>query len=183
MSRINQVDYDSADGETRAVLDGVKAKYGAVPNLLATVAHAPAALKGYLAFAGALADGVLDEETREAIALTLARVNECDYCQQAHAFASRGLKVSAHEIEQRLNGRSSDPKLNAILGFATAVAEKRGGVSDGDLAWLRSYGVSDRETSEIVANVVANIFTNYFNHVAETESDFPALDATLQLAA
>ena len=29
-------------------------------------------------------------------------------------------------------------------------------------------------TCNIVANVALNIFTNYFNHVAETEVDFPA---------
>ena len=34
-------------------------------------------------------------------------------------------------------------------------------------------GYSSAEIVEIVANVALNIFTNYFNHVAETEIDFP----------
>ena len=34
-------------------------------------------------------------------------------------------------------------------------------------------GFSEGEVAEIVANVALNIFTNYFNHVAETEVDFP----------
>jgi len=33
---------------------------------------------------------------------------------------------------------------------------------------------SNGEINEIVGNVALNIFTNYFNHVAETEIDFPA---------
>ena len=63
MARINQVDHKQATGETRALLDAVKGKYGAVPNLLATVAHAPQVLKGYLGFAQALTEGVLEAET------------------------------------------------------------------------------------------------------------------------
>jgi len=38
----------------------------------------------------------------------------------------------------------------------------------------RSAGYSDGEINEIVGNVSLNIYTNYFNHVAEIEIDFPA---------
>jgi alkylhydroperoxidase family enzyme len=38
---------------------------------------------------------------------------------------------------------------------------------------LRNAGVSDAEIVEILAHVGLNLFTNYFNHVADTEIDFP----------
>ena len=41
------------------------------------------------------------------------------------------------------------------------------------MARVREAGYGDGEISEIVANVAKNIFTNYFNHVAQTEVDFP----------
>ena len=50
-------------------------------------------------------------------------------------------------------------------------------VSESELATLRRAGVSDGETLEIVSNVVLNIFTNYINHVAETDIDFPVVRA------
>jgi len=183
MARINQVDHNQATGETRELLDAVKGKYGAVPNLLATVAQAPAVLTGYLGFSQALTDGVLDAETREAIALTVARINECDYCESAHAFASTGLNVSADEIARRLDGHSSDPRIQAILIFTRALVEKQGQVSDRDLEELRAIGVTDTELNEIIGNVVTNIFTNYFNHVAKTTSDFPSVTTLLKQAA
>ena len=37
----------------------------------------------------------------------------------------------------------------------------------------RSAGYSDGEINGIVGNVALNIYTNYFNHGAETEIDFP----------
>ena len=46
---------------------------------------------------------------------------------------------------------------------------------------VRAAGYSEGEIVEIVANVTANIFTNYFNHVAGTDIDFPVV--TTQKAA
>ncbi|HKJ62889.1 MAG TPA: carboxymuconolactone decarboxylase family protein, partial [Hyphomicrobiales bacterium] len=59
--------------------------------------------------------------------------------------------------------------------FAIAVTDKRGLVSDTDLAAARQAGLSDADIVETVANVVANIFTNYINHVAQTDIDFPVV--------
>jgi alkylhydroperoxidase family enzyme len=38
---------------------------------------------------------------------------------------------------------------------------------------VRAAGYDDAEILEIIATVAINIFTNYFNHVALTEVDFP----------
>ena len=39
---------------------------------------------------------------------------------------------------------------------------------------LRQSGYTDGQIAEIVAHVALNLFTNYFNHVAGTDVDFPA---------
>ena len=48
MTRIAPLTIDQADATTAAVLKGVQAKFGMLPNLVATLARAPAALNGYL---------------------------------------------------------------------------------------------------------------------------------------
>ena len=70
-------------------------------------------------------------------------------------------------------GVSSDPKTQEALAFAQKVVRERGHVDDADVEGLREAGYSEGEIAEIVANVALNLFTNYFNHVAETEIDFP----------
>ena len=47
----------------------------------------------------------------------------------------------------------------------------------GDLAAARDAGLTQADIVETVGNVVANIFTNYLNHVAGTDIDFPARKA------
>jgi len=173
MPRLNPVDPDAADPAAKPLLDAVKARLGLIPNITRTLANSPAALKGYLGFSEALAGGAFDRTTREAIALTIAGANDCHYCSAAHTFISKSLKVEDAEIARHLKGESNDAKLQPILAFAKAVAVKRGFVSDDDLAKARKGGLDDAAITEIVANVVLNTLTNYINHVAETEIDFP----------
>ena len=76
-------------------------------------------------------------------------------------------------LESR-QGRSEDPRTDAILAFSNELVEKRGWASDASLDRLREVGLGDAEIAEVVATVALNTFTNYFNHVAGTEVDFPA---------
>jgi len=183
MPRIQAIDPKTASGAAAEMLGAVQQKLGMVPNLLRTFANQPAVLQAYLSFSEALAGGAFDGATREAIALAVARENRCDYCASAHSAIAKSLKVDGAEIDRNLAGRSADPRLSAILEFATAVVEKRGLVTDADFAAARQAGLSDAEISEVVGNVAHNLFTNYFNHVAETEIDFPVVRTGQQDAA
>jgi alkylhydroperoxidase family enzyme len=54
---------------------------------------------------------------------------------------------------------------------------ERGWVDGEDVSSLRQAGFEDGQIVEIIAVVMLNMFTNYFNHVAETEIDFPLVKA------
>ena len=177
MARLQPVNHATATGETKAVLDTVKSKLGKVPNILATMANSPAAANAYLSLSGALAGGSLTAATREAIALAVGQANECDYCLAAHTALAKGAGLSDEEALAARHSHSQDPKTEAILRFARRLVDTRGNVSDDEVSALRTAGVTDGEIAEIVAVVSLNIYTNYFNHVAETEVDFPPAPA------
>ena len=176
MPRLNTIDPATATGDAKDLLDGVQKKIVMTPNIFRTMANAPAVLMAHLAFGDALSGGSFDAQSREAFSLTVAGANSCEYCTSAHAAVSKSLKVDDEEIQRRFHGHSSDPKLDAALVFARKIVKKRGFVSDGDIANVRAAGHDDGAIAEIVANVATNTFTNYFNHVAETEVDFPQVD-------
>ena len=173
MARLTQVADGDATPETADLFGAIRKKIGMVPNLYRVAGNQPAALAGLLGLNEALAGGGFDARTREAIALTVAGANGCDYCASAHAAISSGLKVPPEAIEDHLLGRSTDPRMAAILSFATDIVERRGMVSDADVSRARAAGLTDADIVETVANVVANIFTNYLNNVAKTDIDFP----------
>jgi uncharacterized peroxidase-related enzyme len=177
MPRIQALTDDAASPAAAEIFGAIRSKIGMVPNLYRTTAHEPAVLSALLGLGDALGKGTLSARTREAIALAVAGVNDCDYCASAHSAIAGSMKVDQAEIAAHLRGRSADPKTSAILTFAVAVAEKKGKVSDGDLNLARAAGLTDGEIVETVAGVVQNIFTNYLNHVFGTEIDFPAVKA------
>lgn len=177
MARLKQLTDNEASSEAGALFTAIKAKLGMVPNLYRVAGNQPAVLGALLGLTENLAGGSFDGETREAIALAVAGVNECDYCASAHAAISKGMKVADDKITDYLAARADDPKLAAILALAVEITEARGKVPDAALSKARAAGLGDAEIVEVVANVVANIFTNYLNHVAETDIDFPVLSS------
>ena len=175
MPRIQALNPDTATGSAKVLLDGVQAKLGFTPNLMKTMANSPAVLKAYLGFSSALATGALSDKLREQIALTVAQTNECDYCLAAHSAIGKTVGLNDETINDSRQALSPDSKDAAALQFARKLVTERGWVNDEDLSRLRQVGFGDREISEIVANVAFNLFSNYFNHVAETEVDFPSV--------
>ena len=183
MQNITQLDAASASPKTQDLLTAVRKQMGGVPNLIATMAHSSAALGGYLGLAGALAGGTLSNAHREQIALVVAGANACDYCASAHTALGKRAGLSADEMARNLLGNSSDPKTAALLDFAREFVRLRGRTSPAQLAALSAAGFDHEAVVEIVANIALNIFTNYFNHVAGTEIDFPLVSAQIALAA
>lgn len=171
--RIEPIPDDKATPAAQALLEQTRRSIGKIPNLHRTLAHAPAALEGYLETGRALAGGVLDRKLREQIAVASAGVNGCAYCASAHTMIGKMVGVDEAELARNLGAESADPRAAAALAFTRRLIETRGAVSDAELDALRGAGFSDAEIVEIVAHVGMNFFTNTFNVLAETTIDFP----------
>lgn len=177
MARITQISDTDAGPEAAALFTAIRGKVGMVPNLYRVAANQPKVLAALLGLNETLANGGFDARTREAIALAVAGANACDYCASAHSAISAGLKVAPEAISRHLAGSSDDPHIAAILRLATAIIAAKGLVGDAELAAARAAGLTEADIVETVANVAANMFTNYLNHVAATDIDFPPVSA------
>lgn len=172
MTRISPV--TNASERSQKLLAGVQAKLGMTPNMMSTMAHSAATLDGYLKFSDALSKGVLSGPVREQIALAVGQANSCQYCLSAHSAIGKMVGLSAGQIHDARLAKSDDAKTAAILTLSTRLVETRGNLTDEDLHAAKGAGVTDAEITEVVANTALNLLTNYFNHVAETDIDFPA---------
>ena len=175
MPRLKAIDPNSAAGHAKTLLDAVNEKYGMVPNLARTLANSPAVLQAYLAMGEALEGGALPARLREQIALTVSEANGCGYCVAAHCAIGKSVGLTDGELTDARQSSSPDSKVDAALQFARQLVENRGWVGDEDLDRVRRTGYGDGEIAEIVAIVAWKIFANYFNHVAGTDVDFPAV--------
>lgn len=163
--------------------DGLKAlegKLGTVLNIHGAMAHSPVVLNAYLAFQGALADhGTFDARTREAIALAVAAVDECSYCQAAHTGAGAAAGLSRDEMTavRRGDDRDVEPRLAALLAVAREYTAEVGTVRDETWQAALDAGWSVAELTEVSAHVTVNLLTNYFNHFVGTDLDLPPAPA------
>ncbi|MBK9129099.1 MAG: carboxymuconolactone decarboxylase family protein [Phycisphaerales bacterium] len=171
MPRLNVVDPAHATGKAKELFEGPLK--GMQINIFKGMANSPAALAAYLGMAGALKEGMLTEKEREVIALALAEAAGCHYCQAAHTMLGRRAGLSEAETLDARRGALSDSKLGALARFVLALNEKRGHVSDADIAAMKSAGYTDGHIAEAVAVVALNTYTNYFNNVNQTTVDFP----------
>jgi uncharacterized peroxidase-related enzyme len=179
MSRIAPVVSTNVDPKVANTLSQVKASLGMLPNLFATLAHAPVALDGVLSLTKTLSRGRLSAAQREIVSLAVGQENQCRYCLAAHTAMAKGAGLSDAETLKARAGDGTDPFDRAIAYFAKKIVSQRGHVSDEDMKNARAAGIDNGLMMEIVANVAVNTFTNYANELADTEIDFPNVQVNL----
>lgn len=163
---------ERASPDSVMILDAARRKIGMTPNFYRVMAHAPALLKGYAAFAEAMDGGILPKRLREQIALAVAARNGCDYCLSAHRVGGRFARLGAAEIAAAERGEASDPKEAAGLALALELLAKVGDADDLVVDRARATGFSDAELVELAGHVAINVLTNTINRFARTPNDF-----------
>lgn len=176
MPRIPVHSVENASAAATEALRRLRERMGRVLNIHGEMAHAPAVLAAYTGIQRAIAElGSFDVRTREAIALAVAAVNDCGYCQAAHTGAARRAGWS---VDQTLAFRTGMPvegqgRLEVLLAVARQIAANGGTVDDQQWQQALDAGWTVQELAELFAHVVANVFTNSFNNYARTELDLP----------
>ena len=179
MPRIPVHTVETAPEASRDALKGLAQKYGKVLNIHGEMAHSPAVLESYVAIQQVIADyGSFDRRTQEAIALAVANVDECAYCQAAHTGGGKAAGLSDDEMVAIRRGTVDfDPKLATLLALAREYTQDVGSVQDATWQSALDAGWSDEQLTELSVHVTLNLFTNYFNHFVQTDLDLPAAPA------
>lgn len=176
MNYLPTVDYDHANADQKEILDMLKGKFGKVFNIFGAMANSPAALNALLSAQEQLSKGVLSQKETEAIALVVGQTNECAYCLAAHTAIAQMAGLSAEETKSLRQAQSADPQLDALVKFVKEILHSQGHPSAEAVKAFFGAGYDKAALVDVIANVALNFFTNYFNHIAETEIDFPSID-------
>jgi alkylhydroperoxidase family enzyme len=177
MQRLNSVNVDTAQGQTKDLFENVQDLFGLIPNAVKVMANSPAVLESFLSFSTAMGKSSIGEKLHNQVKLSTSESNSCDYCTSLLTAVAPSAGLSAEDILAGRTGSAEDEKTQAALSFAELVLEKKGKVGDQELKAIRTAGFHDTEIVEIVASVVLGCFTNFLNNVAETELDFPKTDS------
>lgn len=161
--------------EAQTIFDNLKSKIGMVPNLYATIGYSANALGSYLAFQGAQAKGSFKAKEREAVFLAVSQANGCDYCQAAHTALGKMNGFSEEETVLLRKGKSSDARLNALVGLAKEITENKGRASENALEAFFSQGFDNTALIDLVALVADKTMMNFVHNLTQVAIDFPAV--------
>lgn len=172
MNHLTLHTHDSAPEGSHEIMDVYAKRFGFVPNLVSMMAESPTTLKGYFAIYELLGQTEFTPAEQQLIFLAVSRANGCTYCVSAHSMAGERMGLDSETLNAVRDGRPVlDPKLAAIVEFATKVVEKRGRVSALDIETFLTAGHSNAQILEILLGVAAKTISNYMNHIAATPLD------------
>ncbi|MDC0660553.1 carboxymuconolactone decarboxylase family protein [Leisingera sp. SS27] len=154
------------------LLEGAEQAFSFIPNLLGTMAEAPAMLEGYMTLAGIFDKTDLTETERQIILMTNNRLNGCVYCMAAHTTLSQMANVPADVIDAlRNNTPIADTKLEVLRTFAAVINESRGWPTDEQVNVFLAAGYTRQTVLEVILGTSLKVMSNYTNHVASTDVD------------
>ncbi len=163
---------DTAPAGSRSLLQAAQSKYGFVPNLLGTMANAPALLDGYMTLAGIFDRTSLTPTERQIVLLAVSFENRCEYCMAAHTAIAGMQKVDPSVVGALRDGTSiDDSRLEALREFAAETARTRGWPSVEVVSRFTDAGYSPAQALEVVLGVGVKTLSNYANHLAGTPLD------------
>lgn len=173
MSNLNVVDPSSTTGAVREIFDGPLK--GMHLNIFKGLGNSASGLKAYFGLAEAQSAGALNKAEQEAIALAVGELNNCDYCVAAHTMLGTKAGLTEDQTLAIRSGNSTgEDRLDAVVALARSIVKNDGFAPVEDLNTFRATGLDDGAIIDVLVAVTQNIFTNYFNHINNTEVDVPA---------
>lgn len=164
---------ENAPQAARQDLQNVKDAFGVLPNIFAGFAASPAAVKSYMAIAGNLkSHASLTPIEQQVVYIAVSAENGCDYCVAAHTAGAAKVNMPADVLESLRHQKPiNDEKLEALRGFALAMVEQRGYMSDDQMAAFSGAGFKQAELLDVITILAHKTMSNYFNHIAKTPLD------------
>ncbi|MDO5687164.1 MAG: carboxymuconolactone decarboxylase family protein [Neisseria sp.] len=178
MSRITLQTLDTVSAEAKPRVEAALKNNGFLPNLIAVLANAPAALATYQEVGAINGQTSLSAGEREVVQLTAASLNGCGFCQAGHTALSLKKKLldEATVAAARNIEAIADAKLNTLALFTREVIAKKGNVDDATLAAFFAAGYNEQQALEVILGVSLATLCNFANNLARSEIN-PELQA------
>ena len=178
MARLTVHTAESTPEKAKERVSMVQKANGFIPNLIGVLANSPQALEMYQEVGKMNSRNSLTAEEIEVVQITAAAHNGCDFCVAGHTKAGTKLQMPENVLNA-LRGRTAiedNEKYQALAQFTMQLIDRRGKVSDDELAAVKAVGYNDQNILDVVMGVALATLCNYANNVAQTDIN-PELQA------
>lgn len=166
MARIKPLTKEQVHGETKEIFGEMEKQFGMVPNLFATIAQYPKALKPIIDLYQAIAkESTIEPRLQELANLEVSRINRCNYCLVHHEQMAKMFGLSDEQINVLKTGNSNKrftDKDQIVIDYASQVTRNAEEVSEDLFMRLRSYFNDSQIVNLTLIIGLMNVF-NRFN--------------------
>jgi alkylhydroperoxidase family enzyme len=142
----------SAPAGSVALLEGIAADLGFVPNMAATMAESPTLLAAFDGLRRAVGSGDLDPVLREVAGLAVGVAVDNEYGVAFHSTVLDRLGADPDDIDKMRSGTPpADRRTGAVYDLARELVLARGKVDKATLERATAAGVTTQDVGEIVA--------------------------------
>jgi alkylhydroperoxidase family enzyme len=160
---------ESAPEKSKPTLQGLKQKFGFLPNVLATMAESPVMLNGFVGSFGNFHSGSFNECEKQILLLTNAVVFQCPWTIAAHSTFALEDGVPEGDVQAIRAGKlPADPKYAALSTLTKALIEKKGNITETDIDRFTSSGYSQVQVFEVILGIGISTMTATVANVART---------------
>ncbi|AOY96380.1 alkylhydroperoxidase [Cupriavidus sp. USMAA2-4] len=170
MSRLPLLSADNAPTASRPFVERAIANNGFLPNLIAALAHSPAALEAYLTVGEINGRSGLTLAEREVVQITAAAVHGCAFCVAGHtAVALKKARLETDQVEAlRTQAPLREARHEALAAFTRAIIATRGAVPDAALQDFLHAGFEAGQALDVVLGVSLATLCNFANNLAQS---------------
>jgi alkylhydroperoxidase family enzyme len=163
---------ESAPEKSKQTLQGLKQKFGFLPNVMATMANNPVLLNGFAASFGSFHAGSFNECEKQALLLTNAVTIRCPWTVAAHSTFALEDGIPEIDVKAIREGKlPQDPKYAALSGLTKALIEKRGHVNKSDIEKFTSAGYAQIQILEVITGIGVSTMAATTTNMASTPLD------------
>jgi len=170
---------ESAPDDAKQALEGLKQAFGIIPNLAATMASSPTLVNGFVAAFANFHRGSFDAREKQTLLLTNAVANRSAWAVAFHSTLALKEGVAPSDVAAiRQNRLPADTRLSALVELDRALIDRRGAVSEAQLAAFAAAGFSSEQALEIIAALAVSVMANYAGNITQ-----PPLESAFQAQA
>ena len=167
---------ESAPEKSRPLLELFTGAIGFVPNLAGAVANSPVLANSLLGIFQNVHGGSFAEAEVQILLLTNAVTNSSSWPVAFHTDLALKQGIDPADVQAIRERQLPKPQRYAALSrLAKTLIEKRGQLTDGDIATFLEAGFEKEHVLEVVAVVAASTITNYAGKITN-----PPLETSLQ---
>ncbi|MBN3968610.1 carboxymuconolactone decarboxylase family protein [Pseudomonas gregormendelii] len=170
MTRVTLHTLQTAPDAAKPFLEAAQKNSGFIPNLLAVLANAPAALETYVTVSALNGKADLSLPEREVVQLVAATTHGCDFCVAGHTAVALNKAKLPENVVSALREQVSIPveRLEALAAFAREVIATRGNVSGSTYDSFKAAGYSEGNALEVILGISLATLCNFANVFAAT---------------